>query len=421
MRRAEPSAGMVRSMPPPFDAAAVRREFPILTRTVHGRPLVYLDNAATTQKPRSVIAAVDDVYGRSYANVHRGIHLLSQEATQAYEAVRLKVQRLLGAGSDREVVFVRGTTEAVNLVAQTYGRAHVGPGDEVVLTEMEHHSNIVPWQLLCAAKGASIRPARVTETGELDLDHFAGLLGPRTRLVAVTHVSNVLGTVNPIRALVDLAHASGVPVLVDGAQAVAHLPVDVQALGCDFYAFSAHKIYGPTGVGVLWGRGELLDEMPPYQGGGDMIERVSFAGTTYARAPARFEAGTPDIAGVIGLGAAVDFLLGLDREAVGAHETALLTQATAALAAVPGLRLLGTAPGKIGVVSFVLEGIHAHDVGTILDHEGIAIRAGHHCAQPLMERFGVPATARASFAAYNTPAEVDALARGLERVREVFA
>jgi cysteine desulfurase/selenocysteine lyase len=400
-------------MTPDLDVAALRAEFPILRRSVHDKPLVYLDNAATTQKPTAVIDAVTHVYDTYNSNVHRGIHLLSQEATHAYEAVRLKVQRLLGAPSEREVIFVRGTTEAINLVAATFGRTRVGAGDEVLITHMEHHSNIVPWQMLCEQQGARLRVAPVSDAGVLDEEAFARLLGPRTRLVALTHVSNVLGTVNPVARLGALAHEHGAAVLVDGAQAVAHLPVDVQALGCDFYAFSAHKLFGPTGVGVLWGRRELLEAMPPWQGGGDMIASVTFEQTTYNRLPYKFEAGTPDIAGVVGLGAALDF--------VGrAGLAALVARATAALTAVPGLRVIGTAPGKVGVVSFVLDGIHPHDIGSILDREGVAIRAGHHCAQPLMARFGVPATARASFAAYNTAAEVDALVAGVRRVQEVM-
>jgi cysteine desulfurase/selenocysteine lyase len=404
-----------------LDPAALRAEFPILARRVHGRPLVYLDSAATTQRPACVIDAVGDAMGRINANVHRGVHLLSQEATAAYEAARLTAQRFLGARSEREIVFVRGTTEAINLVAQTFGRARVGAGDEVLTTAMEHHSNIVPWQMLCAAQGARLRVTPITDEGALDLDAFAALLGPRTRLVALAHVSNVLGTVNPVAEVTALAHARGVPVVVDGAQAVAHLPVDVTALGADFYAFSGHKVYGPTGIGVLWGRADLLEAMPPWQGGGDMIAEVTFARTTYAGLPHKHEAGTPDVAGVIGLGAALDFVARVGLPAIAAHEAGLLAYAQAALAAVPGLRVLGTVPGKIGVVTFVLPGIHAHDIGSILDREGIAIRAGHHCAQPLMARLGVAASARASFACHTTRGEIDALAAGLRRVQEVFA
>jgi cysteine desulfurase/selenocysteine lyase len=403
-----------------FDVGAVRAEFPILDRQVHGKPLVYLDNAATTHKPRAVLAALERFYCSANSNVHRGVHLLSHEATTAYEGARLKAQRFLGAASEREVVFVRGTTEAVNLVAQTFGRRGLGDGDEVVVSAMEHHSNIVPWQLLCAETGARLRVAPITDAGELELAGLAALLGPRTRLVALTHVSNVLGTVNPVARVVEMAHACGARVLVDGAQAVPHLSVDVQALGCDFYAFSGHKVYGPTGIGVLWGREELLEAMPPWQGGGDMIAQVSFAGTTFNRLPYKFEAGTPDVAGAVALGAALDWLARQDAAALAAHEAELVDHATRALRVIPGLRLVGTAPARVGAVSFVMDGIHPHDIGSILDHEGIAIRAGHHCAQPLMERLGLPATARASFAAYNTRAEIDALAAGLRKVQEVL-
>jgi len=404
-----------------FDAAAVRREFPILAQSVRGRPLVYLDSAATTQKPRAVLEALRRYYEEDNANVHRAVHLLSERATLAYEAAREKVFRFLNASSTKEIVFVRGTTEAVNLVANTFGRTRVGAGDEVLVTHLEHHSNIVPWQMLCREKGAALRVVPVNDAGELDLEALDRLLGPRTRILALGHVSNALGTVNPIRRIVDLARAKGVPVLVDGAQAVPHLKVDVQALGCDFYAFSGHKVYGPTGIGALWARTEHLEAMPPWQGGGDMISSVRFEETLYNVPPARFEAGTPNIAGAVGLGAAIDWLqaLGLDR--VEAHEKALLGKGTELLSAIPGLTLIGTAKEKAGVLSFIMEGIHPHDIGTVLDRQGIAIRTGHHCAQPVMERFGIPATARASLGVYNTGADLEALAAGLRKVREMFA
>jgi cysteine desulfurase/selenocysteine lyase len=404
-----------------FDAERVRREFPILAQRVHGRPLVFLDSAASAQKPRCVLEAMQRLYERDYANVHRGVYALSERATAAFEAVREKVRAFLGAPEAREVVFVRGTTEAINLVAWSFGRARVGEGDEVLVTHLEHHSNIVPWQMLCEERRAQLRVVPVDDRGDLRLDAMDRLLGPRTRILAVAHVSNALGTVNPLREIVRMAHARGVPVLVDGAQAAPHLRIDVRELGCDFYAFSGHKAFGPTGVGVLWGRAEHLEAMPPWQGGGDMILSVSFEKTLYREIPHKFEAGTPDIAGVVGLGAALDWLGSFDHEALAAHERDLLERATAGLAALPGLRLVGEPRERAGVVSFVLDDVHPHDVGTILDHEGVAIRTGHHCAQPLMERFGVPATARASFALYNTREDVDALLAGLARVREVFA
>jgi cysteine desulfurase/selenocysteine lyase len=405
----------------PFDVQRVRRDFPILNQRVHGKPLVYLDNAATTQKPQTVIDAMVRSYAEDNANIHRGVHLLSERATRAYEEAREKVRVFLNAPDAREVVFVRGTTEAINMVAQTFGRANIGPGDEVLITEMEHHSNIVPWQLICEEKGARLRVIPITDEGELRLDLVDGLLSDRTRLVAVVHVSNALGTVNPIRAIVEKAHARGVPVLVDGAQAVAHLPVDVQALGCDFYALSGHKLFGPTGIGVLWGRLPLLEEMPPYQGGGDMISSVTFKKTTYNVVPNKFEAGTPNIAGSVGLGVAIDYLSSIDFAAMRAYEHELLAHGTRALTAVPGVRIIGTAPDKASILSFVMEDVHPHDIGTILDQEGVAIRTGHHCTQPLMERMGVPATARASLALYNTKEEIDALVAALARVREIFA
>jgi cysteine desulfurase/selenocysteine lyase len=399
----------------------VRADFPILRARVHGKPLVYLDNAATTQKPRAVIDRLTRFYESENANIHRGVHTLSERATEAYEGARMKVRRFIHAADAREIVFVRGTTEAINLVAQTYGRAQLGAGDEVVLTVMEHHSNIVPWQMLCDEKHARLRIAPMTDNGELQLDVFESLLSERTKIVALTHVSNALGTVNPVRRVIELAHAHGVPVLIDGAQAVAHMPVDVQALDCDFYAFSGHKMFGPTGIGVLYGKAALLDRMPPYQGGGDMISSVSFERTLYNELPYKFEAGTPNVAGAVGLGAAIAYLEDIGLERVHAHERDLLSYGTAALAAIPGLRLTGTAAEKAGILAFVLHGVHAHDIGTIVDREGVAIRTGHHCCQPLMERLGVAATARASLALYNTREEIDVLVSALARVREVFA
>ena len=405
----------------PFDVKKVRADFPILVSQVHGKPLVYLDNAATTQKPQAVIDAISHYYTHENANIHRGVHHLSQVATDSYEAARQTVQRFLNAADQREIIFVRGTTEGINLVAQTYGRANVGAGDEIIISAMEHHSNIVPWQILCEEKGAHLRIAPINDDGELLLDKFEALLNAKTKLVAVAHISNALGTVNPIARIIELAHSKGVPVLVDGAQAAPHLPIDVRALDCDFYAFSGHKIYGPTGIGVLYGKRELLEAMPPYQGGGDMIRSVTFEKTLYNQLPYKFEAGTPHIAGVVGLGAALDYLSGLGLEAALAHEQDLLEYGTKALEAVPGLRLVGTAKEKAGVLSFVMENIHPHDIGTILDQQGIAIRTGHHCAQPVMQRFGIPATARASLAIYNTRSDIDALVAGIHKLKEVFA
>jgi cysteine desulfurase/selenocysteine lyase len=359
-------------------------------------------------------------YEHDCANVHRGVHALSERATRAYDEARVAVQRFINAAASREVIFVRGTTEAINLVAQSYGRSRIGDGDEVVITELEHHANIVPWQMLCQQTGARLRVVPITDDGELRMDEFLRLLGPRTRLVAVAHVSNALGTVNPVEAIIDAAHAQGVPVLVDGAQAAPHSPIDVQALDCDFYAFSGHKVYGPTGIGVLYGKERLLDAMPPYQGGGEMIRRVTFEETTYAPLPLKFEAGTPHVAGAIGLKAAIEYVDAIGPEAIAAHERALLERATAAISGLPGIRLIGTARSKASLLSFVMEGAHPHDIGTILDHEGIAIRTGHHCAMPVMAHFHVPATARASFGLYNTQAEVDALVTGLGRVAEVL-
>jgi cysteine desulfurase/selenocysteine lyase len=404
-----------------LDVQAVRRDFPILGRRVHGKPLVYLDNAATTQKPRAVIDRLVRYYSEENANIHRGVHVLSVQATDAHDAARERVRSFLNAAEAPEIVFVRGTTEAINLVAQTYGRARVSGGDEIVVSEMEHHSNIVPWQMLCAEKGARLRVIPITDAGELDLDAFERLLTDRTRIVSVAHVSNALGTINPIADVVRLAHARGIPVLVDGAQAVGHMPVDVRALGCDFYAFSGHKVFGPTGIGVLYGRASLLAAMPPYQGGGDMIRSVTFERTLYNELPYVFEAGTPHIAGVVGLASALEYLTQRGPERVAAHEHDLLTYGTEALSEIPGVRITGTARNKAGILAFVLEGVHAHDIGTILDRDGVAIRAGHHCCQPLMARLGVPATARASLALYNTRDEIDALVRALHTVREVFA
>jgi cysteine desulfurase/selenocysteine lyase len=404
-----------------FDVQKIRRDFPILNQRIHGKPLVYLDNAATTQKPQAVIDAMVRSYAEDNANIHRGVHLLSERATRAYEDARIKVQKFLNAPDLREVIFVRGTTEAINMVAQTFGRVQITRGDEVLVTEMEHHSNIVPWQLICEEKGAQLKVIPITDEGELRLDLLDSLLTDRTRIVAVVHVSNSLGTINPITTIVEKAHARGIPVLVDGAQAVAHMPVDVQALGCDFYAMSGHKLFGPTGIGVLWGRLPLLEKMPPYQGGGDMISAVSFKKTTYNVLPNKFEAGTPNIAGSVGLGAAIDYLGHIDFAAMQAHEDELLAYGAKALTAVPGIRLVGTASKKASILSFVMEDVHPHDIGTILDQEGVAIRTGHHCTQPLMERMCVPATARASLALYNTKEEIDALVGALGRVREIFA
>jgi cysteine desulfurase/selenocysteine lyase len=403
-----------------WDVDRVRCDFPILRTQVHGKPLVYLDNGATSQKPQAVIDAVSHYYETGNANVHRGVYALSESATAAYEGARTKLARFLNAREDREIIYVRGTTEAINLAASSFGRLKVRSGDEILVSAMEHHSNIVPWQILAEQVGATIKVIPMNQAGELRLDEYEKLLTPRARLVAVAHISNSLGTINPIKEMTALAHARGVPVLVDGAQGAPHLAVDVQDLDCDFYTVSGHKMFGPTGIGVLYGKATQLEAMPPYQGGGDMIRSVTFAKTTYAPIPAKFEAGTPDIAGVVGLGAAVDYLGGLDRKAAAAHEQDLLDYATGRLATVPGLTIVGTAARKASVISFVLAGIHAHDVGTIVDQAGVAIRTGHHCTQPVMEFFGVPATARASFAFYNTRHEVDALVDALKGVRKVF-
>jgi cysteine desulfurase / selenocysteine lyase len=404
-----------------FDVEKRRRDFPILEQRVHGKPLVYLDNAATTQKPLKVIESLSRYYRELNANIHRGVHTLSQKATEEYEAARRRIQRFIHAQDSREIIFVRGTTEAINLVAQSYGRARFKPGDEILISAMEHHSNIVPWQLLAQQTGAVLKVIPINDAGELILEAYERLLGPRTRLVSVVHISNALGTINPIRAIIERAHALSVPVLIDGAQAVAHVPVDVQALDCDFYAFSGHKLFGPTGIGVLYGKAELLEAMPPYQGGGDMIKRVSFEKTIYNDLPYKFEAGTPPIAGSIGLGAAIDYVDEVGLEAISRHEQALLAYATERALAVPGVQLIGTAREKASILSFVMEGTHPHDLGTILDYEGIAIRTGHHCAMPVMNYFQVPATARASFAFYNTQAEIDRLIEALAQARRILS
>ncbi|MBA3521735.1 MAG: cysteine desulfurase [Gemmatimonadales bacterium] len=420
--RASPGRGATRRVEgaPPLDVERIRRDFPILSRTVRGKPLVYLDNAATSQKPRAVIDAVSRFYASENANIHRGVHYLSERATEAYDAVREQVARFLNAASTREIIFTRGTTEAINLVAQSYGRSVLRPGDEVLITAMEHHSNIVPWQLICEQTGAVLRAVPITDAGELDLDAFDRLLTERTRLLAIVHLSNALGTINPVRELVARARARGITVMVDGAQSAPHLAVDVQALDCDFFAFSGHKLFGPTGIGVLYGRESLLERMPPWQGGGDMIASVTLERSTWAPLPAKFEAGTPAIAQAIGLGQAISYVNAIGLDAIGAWESQLLGHATERVGDIRGVRLIGTAREKASVLSFVLDGVHPHDVGTILDDEGVAIRAGHHCAQPVMQRFGVPATARASFAFYNSFEEIEALVRGIERAGKVF-
>ena len=403
-----------------FDPLRWRRDFPLLRQSVHGKPLVYLDNAATAQKPRVVIEAETRYYETINSNVHRGVHRLSELATAAYEDARGKIRRFINASSVREIVFTRGTTESINLVAQSYGRKHVARGDEIILSEMEHHSNIVPWQLLAEQTGAVLKVIPITDAGELLPGAYEKLFGPSTKLVALAHVSNALGTINPVRDMIAHAHKHGVPVLVDGAQAVPHLPMDVRDLDCDFYAFSGHKMFGPTGIGVLYGKEALLGEMPPWQGGGDMIRSVRFSGSTWNDLPHKFEAGTPNIAGAIGLGAAVDYLEGIGMPGVENYEQELLAYGTQRLQTVPGLKLIGTAHHKAGVLSFVMDGVHPHDIGTIVDQEGVAIRTGHHCAMPVMEHFGIPATARASLAFYNTRADIDALVSALGKVREVF-
>jgi cysteine desulfurase/selenocysteine lyase len=404
----------------PIDVDRIRQDFPILGEKIHGNPLVYLDNAASTQKPEAVINAVSDYYRHTNANIHRGVHHLSQKATQAYENARGQVQRFIGAAHAEEIIFTAGTTESINLVASSFGRTRFREGDEIVISAMEHHSNIVPWQLLCEQTGAVLRVVPISDSGELLLDEYEALLGPKTRLVSIVHTSNALGTINPVNEIVTLAHAREIPVLFDGAQAVAHNTVDVQEINCDFFAFSGHKIFGPTGVGVLYGKKALLESMPPYQGGGDMIESVSFEKTTYAQLPNKLEAGTPNIAGVIGLGEAIRYVEDIGLEDISAYETMLLDEATERVAEIKGLRLVGTAAHKASVLSFVFDDIHPHDIGTILDQDGVAVRAGHHCAEPLMDRLGVPATVRASFALYNTREEIDALVRALRKVTEFF-
>lgn len=406
--------------PTRLDVQAIRKDFPGLAQQINGFPLVYLDNAATSQKPWTVIEAVDRFYRSDCSNVHRGVHELSQRATKAYEDARGSVKRFINARNEREIIFVRGTTEAINLVANSYGRSHLKAGDEILISALEHHSNIVPWQLLSELTGARLVVAPINDAGELMLEEFERRLGPKTALVAIAHVSNALGTVMPAAEIVRMAHDRKVPVLIDGAQAVSHFRVDVRELGCDFYTFSGHKVFGPTGIGVLYGREDLLDRMPPYQGGGDMIRSVTFEKTTYNELPYKFEAGTPHVAGAIGLGVALEYLVRLGVDHITAHERELLAYGTELLESIRGLRLIGTARQKAGVLSFVLEGIHPHDAGTVLDRLGIAVRTGHHCAQPVMERFGVPATTRASLALYNTKSEMDALADGVRRVQELF-
>jgi cysteine desulfurase/selenocysteine lyase len=405
---------------PRLDVEKIRQDFPILREQVNGKPLVYLDNAATAQKPQMVIDAIQQYYQSYNSNIHRGVHQLSQQATEAYEKARVKAQRLLNAPESREIIFVRSTTEAINLVAQTYGREHLRAGDEVIVSAMEHHSNIVPWQMVCQEKEAKLCVIPINDKGELLLEEYEKLLNERTRVVAVTHISNALGTINPIKRMIEQAHQYDAVVLIDGAQGAPHMELDVQALDCEFYAFSGHKFYGPTGVGILYGKGDLLDSLPPYQGGGEMILSVSFEKTTYNVVPHRFEAGTPNIVGGIGLGAAIDYVNDIGLETISDYEAGLLNYATERLSQVPEWRIIGTAENKASIISFVMDDIHAHDVGTILDQEGIAVRTGHHCAQPVMERFQVPATSRASFAFYNTKQEIDALVQGMHKVMEVF-
>jgi cysteine desulfurase/selenocysteine lyase len=414
------SSSALAHLDPSFDVETVRSQFPVLARLVRGKPLAYLDNGASAQRPSSVIAAVDDYERHHHANIHRGVHTLSQEATALYEGARDRLKRFINARSRSEIIFVRGTTEAINLVTQSYARRLLKAGDEVLITHLEHHANIVPWQMVCEQTGASLVVAPMDARGEVHTEAVVALMSPRTRIFACAHVSNALGTVLPVRQLIAAAKARGITTLIDGAQAIPHMAVDVQELGCDFYAFSSHKMYGPTGVGVLYGREQLLDRMPPWQGGGDMILAVTFAKTTYNALPHKFEAGTPNISGGIGLGAAVDFLAGLDRPAAHAHEHALLQHATSVLARIPGLRIVGTAPDKASLVSFVVAGVHPHDLGTVLDEDGIAVRTGHHCAMPVMDFFKLPATARASFAFYNTFDEIERLAAGIERARKIF-
>ena len=408
-------------MPSGFDAEKVRADFPVLQQLVNGKPLVYLDNGATSQKPQAVIDEIVRYYTTENANVHRGVHTLSQNATEDYENARAKLRGLLNAADDHEIIYTSGTTQSINIVAQSYGRQNIGEGDEIIVSNMEHHSNIVPWQMLCEEKGAVLRVIPIDDAGELLMDEYERMLSPRTKLVSITHVSNALGTILPVEQIIELAHAQGVPVLLDGAQAVPHMAVDVRKLDCDFYVFSGHKLFGPTGTGVLYGKAELLDAMPPVQGGGEMIKSVTFEKTIYNDLPYKFEAGTPNIAGAVGLGAAVDYVQSIGYEAFATYEDELLEYGTKALESIGGLRIIGTAPRKAGILSFVIENIHPHDIGTILDAEGIAVRTGHHCAQPVMQRFQIPATARASLAMYNTKEDIDALVRGIDRVIEVFS
>jgi cysteine desulfurase/selenocysteine lyase len=403
-----------------FDVARIREDFPALQQQIRGKPLVYLDTAATSQKPKRVIETIEKYYLTENSNVHRGVHLLSERATEAFEGARAKVACFLNARDAREIIFVRGATEGINLVAHSFARPLLTVGDEILITEMEHHSNIVPWQIVCKETGAVLRVVPINDDGELRLDEYERLLGPRTRLVSIVHVSNALGTINPVQQVIDMAHERGVPVLIDGAQAAPHLPVDVRALDCDFYVCSGHKLFGPTGIGIVFGKAHLLEAMPPYQGGGDMVLSVTFEKTIYNEAPLKFEAGTPHIAGAIGLGAAIDYVSGIGLDRIAAYEGELLAYATDAVSAIPGLRIIGTAKEKASILSFVLDGVHAHDIGTILDQEGIAIRTGHHCAQPVLKRFGVPATARASVAFYNTRDEIDALVKAIYKVTELF-
>jgi cysteine desulfurase/selenocysteine lyase len=416
-----PSAATAARARTSFDVQRVRRDFPILAERIHGKPLVYLDSANTSQKPQAVLDAMDDYYRHANANIHRATHLLSERATALYEGARRKAAAFINAPDPHTIVLTKGTTDGINLVAQSYGRSVLREGDEVLISWLEHHSNIVPWQLVCEQTGARLRVAPINDAGEVDLDAFDSLLSPRTRIVAVGHVSNALGTVNPIARIIEHAHTAGAVVLVDGAQAVPHFAIDVQSLGCDFYVFSSHKMFGPTGVGVLYGRASLLEAMPPYQGGGDMIASVTFEKTSYNVVPYKFEAGTPNIGGVVGFGAAIDYLSGIDRAAALEHEDDVLAYATARVSEIPIVRIIGTARQKTGVLSFLLEGVHPHDAGTILDREGVAVRTGQHCAQPIMDRFGITATIRASLAIYNTRDEIDVLVRALERVRGVFA
>ncbi len=404
-----------------FDVEKIRNDFPILKKLIREKPLCYLDNAATTQKPLSVIDTVSNYYAEENSNIHRGVHTLSELATQSYEQARVKIKNFINAASEKEIIFTRGTTESINLVAQTYGRQNIGEGDEIIISGMEHHSNIVPWQLIAKEKKAELKVIPLNDKGELILDDFEKMISEKTKIISVVYVSNSLGTVNPVDKIIKIAHKHNVPVLIDGAQTVSHIPVDVQQLDCDFFALSGHKIYGPTGIGVLYGKEKLLDEMPPYMGGGDMISKVTFEETTYNELPYKFEAGTPNIAGAIGLGAAIDYVTGIGLKAIASHEQDLLNYATVKLNEIDGLRIIGTAKEKCGVISFVLDKVHPHDVGTFLDFEGVAIRTGHHCTQPVMDRYCVPATSRASFAMYNTKHEVDVLVKAIKKVLEVFS